>query len=50
MGRPPGVKNKTPAELKAEAEILKRKAEMLELERKRKALQKERSAGAKNGK
>jgi hypothetical protein len=42
MGRPAGVKNKTPQELKIEAELLKRKAEMLDLERKRKELQKQR--------
>ena len=38
MARPPGSKNKTPQELKIEAEILKKKAENMELERKRKAL------------
>ena len=42
MGRPKGVKNKTPQELKIEAELLKRKAEMKELEHKRKELQKQR--------
>ena len=50
MGRPAGVGNKTPQELKIEAELLKRKAEMKELERKRKALQKERQGTVKNGK
>lgn len=40
MGRPAGTKNKTPQELKVEAELLKRKAEIKELERKRKELQK----------
>lgn len=50
MGRPPGVKNKTPQELKVEAEMLKRKAEMQELERKRRELAKQRQVGPKNGK
>ena len=42
MGRPAGVKNKTPKELLIEADLLKKKAEMKELERKRKELQKQR--------
>ena len=50
MGRPAGVGNKTPQELKIEAELLKRKAEMKELERKRKVLQKERQGTVKNAK
>lgn len=50
MGRPIGSKNKTPQELKTEAELLKKKAEMMELERKRKLLQEQRRQGPKNGK
>jgi len=50
MGRPPGVKNKTPQELKVDAELLKKKAEMQELERKRRVLSKQRQMDAKNGK
>ena len=50
MGRPPGVKNKTPQELKVDAEMLKKKAEMQELERKRRDLAKQRQLGVKNGK
>lgn len=50
MGRPLGSKNKTPQELKTEAELLKKKAEMMELERKRKLLQEQRQQGPKNGK
>lgn len=44
MGRPAGSKNKTPAELKVEAELLKRRAEMKELETKRKELQEKRQS------
>lgn len=50
MGRPAGVGNKTPQELKIEAELLKRKAEMKDLERKRKELAKQRQGVTKNGK
>lgn len=50
MGRPPGVKNKTPQELILEAELLKKKAQMQELERKRRELEKQRQMGAKSGK
>lgn len=50
MARPQGSKNKTPQELKIEAEILKRKAENMELERKRRELAKQRQQGGKNGK
>jgi hypothetical protein len=50
MGRPAGVKNNTPQELKINAEMLKKKAEMQELERKRRELEKQRQMGAKNGK
>jgi hypothetical protein len=50
MGRPAGVKNKTPQELKINAEMLNKKAEMQELERKRRELEKQRQMGAKNGK
>ncbi|MGL5226022.1 MAG: hypothetical protein ACRC8Q_11990 [Aeromonas sp.] len=50
MGRPLGAKNKTPQELKVEADLLKKKAEMMELERKRKLMSQQRQAGAKNGK
>lgn len=50
MARPLGSKNKTPQELKIEAEILKKKAENMELERKRKALAEQRKQGGKNGK
>ena len=50
MGRPAGVKNKTPQELKINAEMLKKKAEMQELERKPRELEKQRQMGAKNGK
>lgn len=42
MGRPVGSKNKSPAELKTEAELLKKKAEMMELELKRKEHQEQR--------
>ena len=45
MARPPGSKNKTPQELKIEAEILKKKAENMELERKRKALAEQNKVG-----
>ena len=50
MPRLPGSKNKTPQELKIEAEILKKKAENMDLERKRKALAEQRQQGGKNGK
>lgn len=50
MGRPLGVKNKTPQELILEAELLKKKAQMQELERKRKELVSQRQKGAKSGK
>ena len=50
MGRPAGVKNKTPQELKVDAEMLMKKAEMQELERKRRELAKQRQMGVKNGK
>lgn len=50
MGRPLGSKNKTPQELKTEADMLKKKAELMELERKRKELAKQRQQGIKNGK
>lgn len=42
MARPLGSKNKTPQELKTEADILKRKAETKILEQKLKKLQQER--------
>lgn len=44
MARPLGSKNKTPQELKVEAEILKRKAEIMVLEQKKKVLRKERQS------
>ncbi len=50
MPRLPGSKNKTPQELKIEAEILKKKAENMELERKRIALAEQRRRGGKIGK
>jgi hypothetical protein len=50
VGRPLGSKNKTPLELKIEADLLKKKAEMMELERKRKELKAQRQQGPKNGK
>lgn len=49
MARPLGSKNKTPQELKIEADIMKKKAETMLLERKRQELKKERQ-GANNGK
>jgi hypothetical protein len=49
MARPLGSKNKTPQELKIDADIMKKKAETKILELKRKELMKERQ-GAKNGK
>lgn len=50
VGRPPGRGNKTSAELKVDAELLKKKAEMQELERKRKILAQQRQTVTKNGK
>lgn len=50
MGRPKGVGNKTPAELKVDADMLRKKAEMQELERKRRELALQRQTGAKSGK
>jgi hypothetical protein len=47
MGRPLGSKNKTPAELKLDAEMLKKKAEMQLIEKKRRELAKERQMGGK---
>lgn len=38
MARAPGVKNKTPQELKIEADLLKKKAEIKLLEAKRKTM------------
>jgi len=49
MARPLGSKNKTPAELKVDAEMLKKKAELQELAKKKKALEAQRKA-PKNGK
>jgi hypothetical protein len=47
MGRPLGSKNKSPQELKTEAEMLKKRAEMMELERKRTELANQRRQGVK---
>jgi hypothetical protein len=42
IGRPPGAKNKTPAELLVEAELLKKKAETMLLEKKKEQLRADR--------
>lgn len=48
MGRPLGSRNKTPAELKVDADMLKKKAELQELAKKKKVLEAQRKV-QKNG-
>ena len=49
MAGPLGSRNKTPAELKVDADMLRKKAELQELAKKKKALAEQRK-GPKNGK